>query len=81
MEKLLTYINSLSKDARMRFVSTCGTSEGYLRKAVCVGQKISSDLCIKIERESDRVVRCEDLRPDIDWAYLRSTSVYASKAV
>ena len=28
-------------------------------------------LCIKVDRESGGVVRCEDLRPDVDWAYLR----------
>ena len=78
MEKLLTYINSLSKVDRARFIGACGTSEGYLRKAVCIDQKIGSDMCINIERESGRAVRCEDLRPDIDWAFLRNTSIRAT---
>jgi DNA-binding transcriptional regulator YdaS (Cro superfamily) len=72
MEKLLTYINSLSKMDRAQFVAACGTSEGYLRKAVCIDQKIGSDMCINIERASNRAVLCEDLRPDIDWAFLRN---------
>lgn len=29
--------------------------------------------CLDIERESAGAVRCEDLRPDIDWAYLRQS--------
>jgi DNA-binding transcriptional regulator YdaS (Cro superfamily) len=74
MEKLLKYLNALAKDDRLRFVTSCGTTEGYLRKAASVGQKIGADLCINIERESDRSVRCEDMRPDIDWQYLRSTT-------
>lgn len=28
---------------------------------------------IQIEKLTDRKVRCEDLRPDVDWAYLRAT--------
>lgn len=79
MEKLLTYINSLSKVDRARFIGACGTSEGYLRKAVCVGQKISSDLCIHIERESARAVLCEDLRPDVAWAFLRNSNAVSGE--
>lgn len=74
MEKLLTYINSLSKVDRAQFILACGTSEGYLRKAVCINQKIGSDMCINIERESSRAVMCEDLRPDIDWGFLRAAA-------
>lgn len=31
------------------------------------------DRCIDIERATNGTVRCEDLRPDVDWAYLRGT--------
>lgn len=73
MKKLLEYLNSLSKDARASFVVSCGTSEGYLRKAASVGQKLGADLCILIERESGSAIICEDLRPDVDWAFIRSS--------
>lgn len=73
MKKLLEYLNSLSKEARTNFVVACGTSEGYLRKAASVGQNLGADLCISIERESGRVVTCEDLRPDVDWAFIRAS--------
>lgn len=55
------------------FCDRCGTSEGYLRKAVSAGQKLGESLCINIERESRRAVTCEELRPDVDWAYIRSS--------
>lgn len=29
--------------------------------------------CIAVEKELAGKMRCEDLRPDVDWAYLRST--------
>lgn len=33
-----------------------------------------AELCIVLERESHGAVTCEDLRPDVDWAYLRGTA-------
>ncbi len=71
MKKLLDYINGLPKERRVLFFAACETTEGYLRKACSVGQKLGSDLCILIDRESGGAVTCEDLRPDVDWAYLR----------
>lgn len=71
MEKLLAYLNSLQKTPRQRFVERCNTSEAYLRKAISKGQRLGESLCIKVDRESGGAVRCEDLRPDVDWAYLR----------
>ena len=71
MEKLLAYLNSLQKAPRQRFVEGCNTSEAYLRKAISKGQRLGESLCIKVDRESGGAVRCEDLRPDVDWAYLR----------
>lgn len=71
MDKLLTYLNSLPKADRHGYVTRCTTSEGYLRKAISKGQRLGESLCINLERESARAVRCEELRPDVDWAYLR----------
>lgn len=73
MEKLLKFLNGLPKDERPRFCDACGTSERYLRKAISIHQRLGADLCINIERESKQAVECEDLRPDVDWAYLRGT--------
>lgn len=73
MKKLLEYLNSLSKEDRSRFVAACNTSEGYLRKAVSAGQRLGADLCILIERESAAAVTCEELRSDVDWAFIRAS--------
>ena len=35
---------------------------------------VPADHCPAIERATKGAVRCEDLRPDVDWAYLRGTS-------
>lgn len=71
---LLSYIKGLSVDERESFAGRCETSVGYL-KQVAYGNKLCGEsLAIRIERESGRAVRCEDLRSDVDWAYLRGTA-------
>lgn len=75
MEKLLAYLNALQKEPRQRFVESCCTSEAYLRKAISSGQRLGAGLCIKVDRASAGTVRCEDLRPDVDWAYLRDAGL------
>lgn len=73
MQTLLDYLNRLGKPDRASFVERCGTSEGYLRKAISKGQQLGEKLCIAIDRESSRAVTCEELRPDVDWGYLRGS--------
>jgi DNA-binding transcriptional regulator YdaS (Cro superfamily) len=75
MKKLLDFINSLSKERRAAFCAACGTTVGYLRKACSINQQLGSDLCILIDRESGGMVSVEDLRPDVDWGYLRSRPI------
>lgn len=80
MDKLLQYLNSLSKEARTAFCSACGTTEGYLRVAVSAGKQLGGTLCILIERESNGAVQCEDLAPGADWAFIRSGGATAKGA-
>ena len=32
-----------------------------------------ADRCPTVERVTNGAVRCEDIRPDVDWGYLRAT--------
>jgi len=41
---------------------------------------VPAEHCPKIERETSGAVRCEDLRPDVDWAYLRATNCDTPKS-
>lgn len=70
MQILLDYVNSLTPAERDSYARRCGTSVGYLRKAVSVGQRFDARLCIALDRESGGRVPCEALRPDVDWGYL-----------
>ena len=66
MDKLLIYLNGLSKEARAAFCAACGTTENYLRKAISTRQTLRVPLCVAIERESHGMVTRKDLHPD-DW--------------
>lgn len=69
-----TYILSMAMPDRLKFAKRCETSYPHLRN-IAYGQKPCGEkLCIAIERESRGAVRCEDMRPDVDWAYLRGTA-------
>lgn len=80
MKQLLSYLNGLPRPERLEFARRCGTSEGYLRKAVSKAQRLDGGLCINIDRESGGAVPCECLRSDIDWGYLRRSHTRPSVA-
>lgn len=74
MKSITAYLATLPPDQRDAFAQRCGTTVGYLRKAVSAGQRIGESLAIAIERESCRAVTVEEIRPDVDWAYIRATN-------
>ena len=73
MDKLRLYLNSLTPTDQAAFAQRCGTTVGYLRKAISMSAMLGEGLCIAVERESGGAIRCEDLRTDTDWAFLRGT--------
>lgn len=70
---LIDYINSIPEEDREAFAKRCGTSLGYLRQVAYGNRRCRESLAINVERESVRKVLCEELRPDVDWAFLRSS--------
>ncbi len=66
MESLRLYLNGLPPTEQERFALRCGTTIGYLRKALSLRTIMNPRLCADIERESGGVVTRMDLRPD-DW--------------
>jgi DNA-binding transcriptional regulator YdaS (Cro superfamily) len=67
------YIKSLDKVALESFAARCGTSLGQLKQVAYGYRRPGAALTISVERESGRSVSCEEMRPDIDWAYLRNS--------
>lgn len=74
MEALRRYLNSLPLPEQEAYARRCGTTIGYLRKAISTKAKLGDGLVVELDRESGGAVRCEDLRPDIDWAYVRASA-------
>lgn len=73
MESLRAYLNGRPVEEQQDFAARCGTTIGYLRKALSTKPDLDAELVIALERESGGVVRCEDVRPGVDWEYLRNT--------
>jgi DNA-binding transcriptional regulator YdaS (Cro superfamily) len=73
---LKEYLSKLDDPAE--FAERCDTSIGQLRHVAHGRRRSGEALAINIERESGGAIRCEDLRPDVDWGYLRSTKSTAA---
>lgn len=50
-----------------------GLTKGAVSQWKEPDRKIPAEHCPAIERVTDGAVRCEQLRPDVDWAYLRES--------
>lgn len=48
-----------------------GVTRGYVGQLVSGLRTVPAEHCPAIERATNGQVRCEDLRPDVDWAVLR----------
>lgn len=66
MNELRIYLNSLSLDEQRIFATQCGTTIGYLRKALSKNHDLGAALCVLIEKESDGAVTRKHLHPS-DW--------------
>ncbi len=71
--QLKAYLRSIPVAAREAFAARCGTSHAHLRN-IAYGKTCGEALAIAIDRESGGRVTVEELRPDVDWAYLRGTA-------
>jgi DNA-binding transcriptional regulator YdaS (Cro superfamily) len=72
--ELKIYLESMTLVEREAFAVKCGSSAGHLRNVSYGYRTCAESLAIAIERESKRKVRCETLRPDVDWQFLRNTA-------
>jgi len=60
------------KDTQSSLASKLGMKNSVLVNQWANGvRQVPAERCPAIERATDGVVRCEDLRPDVDWGVLR----------
>ncbi|TFH81786.1 transcriptional regulator [Pseudomonas kribbensis] len=77
---LIELIRSLAPTQLEALAERSGTSVGNL-KQIAYGYRLAGPgLAINLDRESGRAVTCEELRPDIDWAYLRNSSASSEQS-
>lgn len=73
--ELKEFLRGKSAGEQEVFARACGTTVGQIKQvAYNKARRAGESLAIAIERESCGRVTCEELRPDVDWAYLRGTS-------
>jgi hypothetical protein len=65
METLRAYLNSLSPDEQAAYAKRCGTTIGYLRKALSTKPQLDGALVRKLDEQSGGLVSRVDLREDI----------------
>jgi DNA-binding transcriptional regulator YdaS (Cro superfamily) len=80
MDKLAAFLKAMSLQDRADFAARCSTSLAYLFKAISTKQSLGEGLCLRISIESDGVVLPEDLRPDVNWPYLREALAVKAQA-
>lgn len=66
-----TWWYRIPADQRAAVASRLQVSEGYLNCVAGGFRQPGESLCMRIEHESDRVIRCESLRPDVPWHLVR----------
>lgn len=75
IESLKRYVSELgSETEREEFAERCGTTFGHLRQIYYGNRTCDAGLAIEIEKNTNQAVMCEELRSDIDFAYLRNLS-------
>lgn len=73
--ELIEYLNAIPLEARDSFAERCGTSFDYLRQVGYGNRKCTEGLAMHLERESGKVLICEDLCPAADWSVVRGTAL------
>ena len=65
METLRAYLATLSPEEQSGYAIRCGTTIGYLRKALSTKPRLDGALVRRLDEESEGSVSRIDLRPDI----------------
>lgn len=60
--------------AQTKLAALIGVSVPTVNQWVHGKRSVPAKRCPGIERATGGAVRCEDLRPDVDWGYLRNPS-------
>ena len=71
---LKTYIEQADgRGMNLLLARSVGVSPVIISQWKTGARQVPAERCPDIEKATQGAVRCEDLRPDVDWAYLRQT--------
>ncbi len=74
---LKTYFKTASQTELARLL---GVTPGAVHQWANKLTAVAAERCPAIEKATNGQVRCEDLRPDVDWGYLRNTAQELAQA-
>lgn len=72
---LKTYLQSHSQ---VELARKLGVTSGAVSQWANGTTKVAAERCPAIEQATGGLVRCEDLRPDVQWSVLRNTPAFAA---
>lgn len=75
--KLKVFLSQLNPNERSEFAEKCQTSIGYLNQIMYGNSRCGAALAIKIDKESNGIVSCDDLCPEVDFEYVRNQALTA----
>ena len=64
----------LSEHKQVDLARKLGVTQGAVHQWAVGLSRPSAERSIEIEKATSGAVSCEELRPDVDWAYLRGTA-------
>ena len=70
---LNTYLEQGEKGAAALLAKQIGVTPVLVSQWRTGTRQVPAERCVDIERATGGVVRCEELRPDVDWNYLRTS--------
>lgn len=71
--KLHEYVSSKPPGESARMAKHLGVSASFVSQMVSEKSRVPDRLLAKVIGFCNGAVRCEDLRPDVDWAFLRGS--------
>lgn len=70
--KLIEYLNKRNGLAET-LAKSIGIPPALMSQWKTGARQVPAERCPLIERATGGMVTCEEMRPDVDWAYLRAT--------
>lgn len=74
MNKFIDFLQKQPSGYKAKLARAIGRSPSYFSRQLAGSRSFNEADCIEIEKFTAGEVRCEDILPDVDWAFLRRQS-------